>query len=580
MSYQSYPFTFLALMIPVAYADQPPALIDTNNPAKVTREVTRTQLTAPVSAPKTQAPPASNATLTLDSQFTIKQIRFVGKSRYSAAELVAPYQHLIGSPATLRMLLEATQKITERYQKEGYPLSFAYIPTNNFQSDSSQGHVMQVNVVEGYIANVKLESDNDAVSERLMRLAAPILAEKPLQSSTFERYSQLMSRIPDTTVTVSAPLPTNTNGATDLIMTSRHPHNWNVAAALDSRDGDYTALMNATFSGFTSYGEQLAVATLLPINKEDKKYYAGLNYQQFLNDEGLQLQVKGSFYQQEPKKYTYLLSIPNSNIELDAKKKQTQYTGGVQLNYPLLLSAKNQWNMYGLVDYTNKKYEYRYQLKQNGHVIDFPLERVEQTVKYPAAELGLSGLKIYDTAYWALRVNARQGLDGSVSDNNPLNSNLTFTRWKANVEGAYVIDSRWRLSSSVEGVWSDDNLPESERATFGGLRFGRGYDDGEASGDYGYGAQFEVRYIYPMTSRWLANIQPYAVIDTAKTHSNSEIYKAQTLASYALGTTFTDNRHYTISVEGARPIGDKPHDSTQRDWRFNLTFSYNFNAYR
>lgn len=572
---RSYPFTLLALMIPVAHADQPPSLIDTNNPAKVTREVTRTQLTQPLAAPKTSAQPASSTALTLDSQFTVKQVRFNGKTRYSAATLLAPYQPLLGTSATLRMLLEATQKITERYQRDGYPLSFAYIPTNNFQDN-----VLQINIVEGYIANVKLDSDNDAVSERLMRLATPMLNERPLQQATFDRYSQLMSRIPDATVTVSAPRPTNTNGATDLIIKSSHPHNWNVSTAFDSRDGDYTALLNATFSGFTSYGEQLALATLLPVDKDDKKYYAGLNYQQFLNDDGLQLQVKGSFYQQEPKKYSYLLSIPNSNIELDAKKKQTQYTAGVQLNYPLLLSAKNQWTIYGLVDYTDKKYEYRYQIKQNGNVINIPLEQVEQTVKYPAAEIGLSGLKIYDTAYWALRLNARQGLDGSVSDNNPLNENLTFTRWKANLEGAYIIDSRWRLSSSVEGAWSDDDLPESERITFGGLRFGRGYDDGEASGDYGYGAQFEVRYIYPMDYRWLSNIQPYVVIDTAKTHSNTEIYKDQTLASYAIGTTFTDNRHYTVSVEGARPIGDKPHDSDQRDWRFNLTFSYNFNSYR
>ena len=573
MHYRSYSFTLLALIIQAAQADQPPSLIDTNNPAKVTREVTRTQLTQPLNKPKVAPQTVTHSALTLDSQFTIKQIRFIGKTHYSMDLLLASYQDLIGQSVTLRTLLAATQKITERYQGDGYPLSFAYLPTNNFQNN-----VLQVNLVEGYVANVKLDSDNAAVSEQLMRLAQPMLNENPLQQKTFDRYSQLMSHIPDTTVTVSAPRPTNTNGATDLIIKSSHPRHWNVATAFDARDGEYTALLNATFSGFTSYGEQLALATMLPVDKDNKQSYLGLNYQQYLNDDDLQLQLKGSFYQKKPKKYTYLLSIPNTNIELDAKQKQTLYTAGMQLNYPLSLSTRNQWNMYGLIDYTDKKYQYNYQLKQNGNVINFPLESTTQTVKYPAAELGLSGLKIYDTAYWALRLNARQGLDGSVSGNNPLNSDLTFTRWKANLEGAYIINSRWRLSSSVEGGWSDDNLPESERITFGGLRYGRGYDDGEASGDYGYGAQFEVRYMYPIEASWLSSVQPYVVIDTANTRSNTSIYKAQKLASYALGTTLTDNQHYTLSVEGARPIGDKPSNSGQRDWRFNLTFSYNFNS--
>jgi hemolysin activation/secretion protein len=60
------------------------------------------------------------------------------------------------------------------------------------------------------------------------------------------------------------------------------------------------------------------------------------------------------------------------------------------------------------------------------------------------------------------------------------------------------------------GDWSNNTLPEPERVSFGAQRFGRGYQDSEASGDYGYGGQVELRYIkMRKESTWLATIQPY-----------------------------------------------------------------------
>ncbi len=54
----------------------------------------------------------------------------------------------------------------------------------------------------------------------------------------------------------------------------------------------------------------------------------------------------------------------------------------------------------------------------------------------------------------------------------------------------------------------------------------------------------------------------------------------QRLASVAAGVTLGDTRHYSLSVEAARPIGDRPTDSDRRDWRYSLTVSWNFNNLR
>ncbi|MGL4719018.1 MAG: ShlB/FhaC/HecB family hemolysin secretion/activation protein, partial [Kluyvera intermedia] len=129
-----------------------------------------------------------------------------------------------------------------------------------------------------------------------------------------------------------------------------------------------------------------------------------------------------------------------------------------------------------------------------------------------------------------------------------------------------------------EGDWSDNDLPEPERVSFGAQRFGRGYQDGEASGDYGYGGQVEVRYLHQRKeSTWIATVQPYVLADTAQTWFNTQGLPHQRLASVATGVMFGDNKHYSLTVEAARPVGDLPTDSHKRDWRYSLTLSWNFN---
>lgn len=145
------------------------------------------------------------------------------------------------------------------------------------------------------------------------------MAEQPLTQDTFERYSILMSRTPDTKVLATAKNPDNIYGATLLDVKADHPRHWNVTTALDSRKGVYSGVLNATLSGFTPYAEQLGVATLLPLDSKNRDQYLGVNYQQYLGSNGLLLQTRGSYYKQEPKDYTDVLTLLPQNITLSSR---------------------------------------------------------------------------------------------------------------------------------------------------------------------------------------------------------------------------------------------------------------------
>lgn len=557
------------VVLSMARADTLPSIIDPNNPAQVSPGV--------ASVPEEQTPQPKvkvekpQSRLTPETPITINHIQFIGGTRYPLQELLEPFRPYAGKTVPLKTLAGLVNDITARYKADGYPLSYAWLPDDNFQ----QGNIKIV-LDEGYVAHSDIISNNPNVAARLKRLSEKIMAEKPLSQDTFDRYSQLMTRTPNVPVTANAQLPTNIYGAAAMHITGNQQRSWDIASTVDTRKGQNLMMLNGTLSNMTSYGDQLGVATLVPLDRSTRKNYVGLNWQQFLNDEGLTMQLKGSYYRENPQDFTPLLYLPN-NLTVDARQKTTQYNGGATFGYPLLLTQKSQINVTGAFDYTDRQDDYDLQARLLGNT--YKLDSLNQHARYPALEVGINGAHQFTTASLSGRLNVRQGVDAMGADivSAPA-SDINFTLTKSAVDAAWLFADKWRLSTSWEGDWSNNSLPEPERVSFGAQRFGRGYQDGEASGDYGYGGQVELRYIHMRKeSAWLTTIQPYVLADTAQTWFNSPGLPHQRLGSIATGVMIGDTRHYSVTVEAARPTGDIPTDSRSRDWRYSLTFTWNFN---
>jgi hemolysin activation/secretion protein len=559
------------LLLSLARADTLPALIDPTNPAKASRDIAPPATPAPEPKVTLQKPESK---LTPDTPIQVNHIQFIGGTRYPLKDLLQPFRPYAQKTVPLKTLITLVNDITARYKADGYPLSYAFLPDNNFHNGT-----VRIVLVEGYVAHSDIKSNNPHVAIRLQRLAEKIMAEKPLTQDTFDRYSQLMTRTPDVPVDASAQLPKNIYGAAAMQITGMQPHIWDISSTLDTRKGQNLALVNGTLSNLTRYGDQLGVATLIPLDKDTRKTYLGLNWQQFLNDEGLTMQLKGSYYRENPQDFTPLLNLPN-DIAINAKQKSTQYNGGVNFGYPLILTGKEQLNLTGGMDYTDKRDDYDLQARLAGQ--KYTLDSQHQHVRYPALEFGINGLRAFTTTSIGGGLTLRQGIDGLGADAAPAqNTDLNFTLWKSNLNAAWMISEKWKLSTAWEGDWSNNDLPEPERVSFGAQHFGRGYQDSEASGDYGYGGQVELRYLHMRKeSTWLATVQPYMLADTAQTWFNQPGLPHQRLGSIATGIMVGDNRHYSVSVEAAKPVGDVPTDNNSRDWRYSLTLTWNFNNLR
>lgn len=495
--------------------------------------------------------------LVMGTKLTIRKLQIEGGTIYPLKELGEAYQSLLGHEITLSQLIEATRSITQRYQADGYLLSYAFLPPQNFD----QG-LVRVVLVEGYIRDYHVDGDVGRVKGFIDELVDKLKAERPLTRKTFDRYATLMGRLPGVTLQAQVPPPGTTDGASTMQITaSRKPFTTSMSLTEGSRDSTQ-ALFGVSSNSQTAMAEQLTVSGLFPPGN-DKEHYYRVDYSQYLNAEGTQLSLYGARYRSDPG--TNIATT--DGFELKPHRENDRFSIGV--THPLI-AAPSQWlsvgtRFYGVDDKTD------YQ------VVGYPLSISEETNVRALAFEGdwrksdAKQLRIVSAGLY-------QGINGlGAKSETSLTSNhydLDFFRLRLSGVQSDTFFDNWQGVASAALYWSDDSLADSERVVFGGQNFGRGYPDDQASGDKGWGVAYEVNYSFNRDGEWVKLLQPYVVLDRAKTWFNELPLKGSDMSSAAMGLRFGDKRYYNIALEVAKPMSDMALDSFNRRPRYTLSFSY------
>ncbi len=510
--------------------------------------------------PQTQLPVPAAPTaqpLLMDTKVTIRKLQIDGGTVYPLKDVAQVFEPLIGRETNLAQLIEATRRITRRYQEDGYLLSYAFLPEQRFENG-----LVRVVLVEGYIRDYSLQSDIGSVSSYVDKLAEKLKAERPLTRKTFERYTTLMSAIPGVTLQAQVPPPGTTDGGTHMqISASRKPFTTSMSLNENSRGGTQ-ALLTATSNSWTSMGEQLSVSGLFPPG-DDKEHYYRAAYSQFINAEGTQVVLSGERYRADPRTNLQL----GGGFELKPHQEIDRYSIG--LSHPLIASPNESLSLgarYYAVDQTT-----RYQL------VGFP-QRLELQTDLRALAFEGDWRKADTTQLRILSAGVYQGTKGmgakTRSDFGGLKPDLDFFRLRLSGVQSNKLFDNWQGVLSGALYWSDDTLPDSERATFGGQNFGRGYPDDQGSGDKGWGMAYEINYSYNRAGDWVRILQPYVVLDRAKSWFNDLPIKSNDMSSAAVGLRFGDAKYYNIALEAAKPMSDVALDNFNRKPRYMLSFSY------
>jgi len=509
----------------------------------------------PSAAPLQVPDPGATAAqpLLMETKVNLKTVQIEGGTIYPLNELAEIYKPLIGRQASLAELIEATRNITRRYQQDGYLLSYAFLPQQSFDDG-----VARVVLVEGYVRDIQMQGDIGRVKGLLDKLAAKIQAERPLTRKTFERYTTLMSRIPGVTIQAQVPPPGTTDGATTLVaQASRKPFTSTLSTTEDNRNGPQ-ALLGVSSNSQTSMGEQLSLSGLFPPG-DDKEHYYRLDYSQFLDTEGTQLNVSASRYRADPDTEV----LVGGGGRLSTHRENDRYSIG--FSTPLIASANE------LLTAGSRLYAVDDKTRYDG--INFPFSTELRTDVRALAFEG-DWRKADARQLRILSAGIYQGFDSLGAHTNYDDIDLDFFRVRlSGVQSDKFLDN-WQGVLSAALYWSDDTLPDSERAVFGGQNFGRGYPDDQASGDKGWGVAYEVNYSFNRDGNWMRILQPYVVVDRSRSWFNQLPVQANNLSSTAVGLRFGDAKYYNVALEVAKAMSDEALDTFNRKPRYSISFSY------
>ena len=483
----------------------------------------------------------ASAWLPAQTRLVLHKVRFEGGTVFPLSDLREHYQPLIGRETTLGELQQYTDRLSQRYRQEGYLLSYAYLPVQ----DVADGTVNVV-LVEGYVRDYRVDGDIGPAGEYLQQLLARVEAERPLTRETLEHTLGLAARMPGLAIEAELTTAQAADGVARLTLHARRkPFSAAVTAADSSRD-DVQALFTASSNAQTRYGEQLTASWLLPPGDDQVKYQR-LDYSQYLDAAGSQLLLTASRYRGEPGTRIRV----DDGRDITRKRDSERYAIG--LRQPLIVKADEWLAVQGHLYAVSERDE------------DQPSNRAYDTYMRALSFEG-DWRQVEPGRMRIVGAGVYQGLEylGARSD---ADYNLDFLRLRLSALQSDALGDNWQGVVSGALYWSDDRLPDSERAGFGGQSFGRGYPRDQADGDKGWGVAYEVNY--SVRGSW--RVQPYAVVDTAQAWHNRGPVQDAHLASAALGVRFGDERLFNVALELAKPLADVALDSLDRGPRLTLS---------
>jgi hemolysin activation/secretion protein len=472
---------------------------------------------------------------------------------------IAPLTANLTGPAIPEGRIEASRRaLVDLYRSQGY----VYTTVRAI----IKGTELRFQVVEGYVAEVKLDGDIGPAGVQVLRFLNHVVGKIPLKASELERWLLLAQDVPGLTVrSVLNPSLGDPGALTLVAQVSRQAVSGYVSA--DNRafnlTGPSEGLGVINFNSFTEFGEQTQLSMYGAFN--DTNVFGQASEEVFLGGSGLKLKIYGGAGN----------STPSGSLGQIGYDGRTQVFGA-QLTYPLLRSRAQSLNLVGNFDAI-----------QSNDLNELGTNGATQRASYDSLRVLRLGADyaLLDTLFGPSR-SAVNGVSGKLSQGltilgastngdtwSPpprLGEKIDFTKFVGQVSRTQTLfspytDATVAFYGVAAGQYSTELLPPAEQFYLGGPSFNRGYYYGQVSGDKGLTMTAELRLNTPIplprAIPFELRSQFYTFYDWGEVWQNTSLQAGAVLRSAGLGVRFYIASSTEIDFEGAYRMSLYPNGS-------------------
>ena len=464
--------------------------------------------------------------------FSISRIKVTGATHFPEARWRAIFAALEGRKIVLSDLREAADKLENLYRTDGFFLTRVFVAPQEVQDGT-----LEVQVVEGFLANAFVQAPNLASRKRSQALIGPVLGQRPVRFLDLEERLLLLNDTPGMAVT-SVLRPGGTLGSSDILLTAVKPPSTSFAAVDNSGSttvGPINYSLGTTF--IQPFGRPGALDLSLASSGEgfsEVKAISG-RYAAPLGNYGVVGSIGGLLAYAAPGGLIRDLEVRSRSISLSTS-----------VRVPLRRARAN--SIYLDAGLTVN----RSLVKALGTVINDDRTTV--------ASLGLQWRQIGWLAgdmTLGVSVSHGIGLFGANNANAALPSvsgfKPNFLRLTYQFQRNQPIHGPIGASIMVQGQYTANRLLSGEQISFGGRSIGHGYDPSSVVGDRGVGVIGELNASLPSVQQpnLIEGTQVYAFADWAQTTTlayETTPQQSATIASLGVGARFTLLRQLLVDA--------------------------------
>jgi hemolysin activation/secretion protein len=496
-----------------------------------------------ISLPSTVAPAGAASTAII-----VRDVRITGSTVYAPKDFLPLYQELLGKKVTVQAVYDLARAITAKYGNDGYVLSRAVVPPQHL---NPRGAIVHIEIVEGYVDRVAWPSKLSRYRDFFSSYAAKIIADRPVNIRTIERYILLAGDLPGLKFATSLKA-SDTNKAASTLVVEVTEKPIDAMGRVDNRGtparGPIQYLASATLNNLLGQHEALTLAWASVQPVRELQYYS-LYYRQVLDSEGTTFFADASNTGGRPG--TAPLEL------LDYRTRGYSWDAG--LSSPVIRSRERNLTVSGLF----------FSSDNHSDILGLPfnedrLRGVRGKIDADIAD-ALRGVN-------QLNVTISQGIEGlgSTINGNPLASRtvgrVDFTKIEFSANRTQPLFNPVSVYLAAYGQYAFEPLLTPEQCGYGGRFYGRAFDPSQLLGDSCLEALGELRYDIPTVTPQGGFVQLYSFADYGHlwTRSASIGTPAHVEAASLGGGARLGYRDYlSVDLQAAKGI-----EGPRKDWRF------------